>query len=169
MVLPASGGNGWARGYVLGGLTVCSARVLGSFRYWKSHLENEVNRATSVGFESVMERIRELDDVVTRQRHRNAAHILRLRDHIVTKRAENDALAKQISTTRSEINVQMSKEERVTRSDAATKWHYETIRNERLIAKWTEEIKEVQRAATQKHTPLYRVMAQYVAPSLPRG
>ena len=108
----------------------------------------------------MMQRIRELDDVVQRQRHRNAAHILRLRDEILEKQAENAELEKKIAVTRAELNEKMAKEDKVRRSDIATTWHYTTIRNERLIDKWKREIRQVQSAASQEHTPLYRVMAE---------
>ncbi len=54
----------------------------------------------------------------------------------------------------------MRKEQRVEKSDAATRWHYETIRNERLMEKWKREIVAVQGAASQKNTPLARVIAE---------
>ena len=129
--------------------------------YWDTHLEHEVNRAVSVGFEAVLQRIHEIDDVVQRQRHQNAARILRLQDEIKEKLAENSELRKKIAITRQEINPKMPKDERKKRSDLATLWHYTTIRNERLVDKWKNEIKQVQRAATEKNTPLYKVMEQY--------
>ena len=114
----------------------------------------------------MMRRIRELDDVVQRQRHRDAARVLRLRDEIAERKAENKRLTKQIAVTRAEMMImnerRMPKDQKVERGDAATRWHYETIRNERLVEKWQREIVQVQGAASQKNTPLARVIAECV-------
>jgi hypothetical protein len=50
-----------------------------------------------------MRRIRELDDVVQRQRHRDAAKVLRLRDEIAERAAENKRLSKLVAVTRAEL------------------------------------------------------------------